>query len=157
MSKREQKFLMELKESFVAPFDWFYKIPDAPMAQRFMAPRPFDSILYHGNIPVAIEAKAAPKMQALNYNMLEEEQKIRLESFTKVEGRLGYILFNIRQPRDILNDLEHINICYCITYKELKLKQSIYAKDLNKYLCIHRVKNKWDVGKFLNLIESDIL
>jgi len=148
--QKESKFLTELSHSFkLHPNCNFYKIPDAPTADRFSIKRPFDVFLHIGNIPVAIEAKTLSKEGAINYNLLREHQKEALEEFESVPGRYSYVFVNIRQKRDIVDDLEHINDMYIISHSHLREVGSIFKKDLKKYNPVKGKGRLFDVSSFI--------
>ena len=156
MARKESTFLTELGHSFREqdPSCWFYKIPDAPSASRFMEKRPFDAILTIGAIPVAIEAKALPTFQAINYNILEEHQKIELKKFCAYKGRHAYVFVNIRQKANVFEGTAHMNRIYIFEVNFLESKGSILQKDLEHYPYIEGKKKRFDLTNFVQIIKT---
>lgn len=153
MAKREQHFLIELKNSWPTPLGTFYKIPDA-RGGKFILSKPYDVSATYKNIPLAIEGKTLKKLSAINYNLLEDSQKVALEEFEAYEGRIAIIVVNIRQSRDILKDIPHINRMYYFTHKELKTVGSIHVKDLDRYPYIEGHKKLFDLKNFFMWVEN---
>jgi len=155
MNKRESKFITELRDSFEKhPGTWFYKIPDAPQNSRFSIPRPFDIMLTLEDLPpIAIEAKALPKFAAINYNLLEDEQKVELEKFEQF-GKTSWVFVNIRQARDVYEDVEYMNRMYIFRFKDLKEKGSYHKKELDDIPYIVGRNGLFDVAPFLERIKK---
>ena len=156
MAKKESTFLTELGHSFREqyPSCWFYKIPDAPSAARFMAKRPFDAFLTLGNIPIAIEAKALNKLSAINYNLLEEHQKEALEEFESYPGRHSFVFVNIRQRANVFEGIKQVNRLYIFNYLFLKEKGSILKKELDQYPYVSGKNKRFNLTSFVHKFKT---
>lgn len=104
---REMKFLTGLKKDFKRHGHHFYKIPDAPMAQRFMIPRPFDCYVgmkgESGRLHMAgMEAKFldSAKAKAVKFNDLRETQHVGLAKVI-ADGGLGWVFYQIKFGREM--------------------------------------------------------
>lgn len=107
--KCEMKFLTGLKKDFKRHGHHYYKIPDAPMAQRFMIPRPFDCYIGMreesglGRLHMAgMEAKFldAAKDKSVKFKDLRETQHVGLAKMI-ADGGLAWVFYQIKFGREM--------------------------------------------------------
>ena len=115
MKKMESKFTTMLRKTFEERGGFFYKIPDASSAQRFMIKKPFDVIACVNGRSVAIECKYLSEPKAFGISSLSEHQIDSLEKHA-ISGGLSLVVFECKfGPRDfraIAFQLSHLkNLC----------------------------------------------
>ena len=100
--KNEMKFLTGIKKDFRRHGHYYYKIPDAPMAERFMIPRPFDCFIALKGRFAGMEAKYldAAKDKSVTYKQLRETQHKGLSEAIR-DGGLAWVFYQIKFGKEL--------------------------------------------------------
>lgn len=148
--KNEMKFLTGLKKDFKRHGHYFYKIPDAPMAQRFMIPRPFDCFIAVGGRFAGMEAKFldSAKDKSVRFKDLRETQHVGLEKAIAHKG-LAWVFYQIKFGRELrMYFWEYREFCrLCEKYGTSKVKK-IPMATIEGLSHVQGHKNRFDVLEY---------
>lgn len=155
--KKEQAFLIELKNSFQKAKAFWFKIPDSPiykgMQTKFTGAKPFDAILVYNGVPVAIEAKYLSDFKAFGMRQLQTSQIQNLEAFENAGGQ-SYLFLNVRRKANPECFESYVNALLIFPWSEFKKRKKAYSKDeLFSRKQWNGKKGLFPVKSFLNSIK----
>ncbi len=154
--KKEQAFLIELKNSFQKAKAFWYKIPDSPiykgMQTKFTGAKPFDSFMIYKGVPVAIEAKYISDYKSFGMKQLQPSQIQNLEAFENAGGK-SYIFLNVRRRANPECFESYVNALLIFPWCEFKKRKKPYSKsDLFSRKQWKGAKGLFPVSKFLKTL-----
>lgn len=153
--KKEMEFLTKFKNSCKHHKIYFYKIPDTPVAPRFIPSKPFDAYMGIGGALMGFEAKYMDGYHAFGLRHIREVQILGLDRLYD-HNATGYIALFLKAHRGQIRAL----FWEWTDFKELCLQNngSIKKKQLEShpYVVFNKQTELFDLTDFITLAKTNI-
>ena len=153
---RERSFLTELGHSFREAGAFFYKIPDQPHFEgqqtRFDVDKPFDAVVAHDGVAVAIEAKSLRKYEAFGHRHMRACQITALDDWTD-RGCQAFVFINVRQKTPYFNRLVILDWA---AWRTRLSQRSITKRELTVLPYIIGKKERFGIATWLKTIHTTL-
>lgn len=147
----ESKFLTELRHSFNAVGNYFYKIPDTPFVAQggggFTASKPYDAISEVDGKLIVIEAKVQLDGNSWPFSKLRDSQKQGLGALESFGKNKAYIFVCMKLNRGDYR-------CMCFPFKKYGARGSIPN---DWAFQIPRIGERYAIGIFLDWHRTNLL
>lgn len=142
----EVDFLTTLKHAFKKHGAFYFKLPDADRAARFMIPKPCDSIICLDGHFIGLEGKFSRNPEPFGMKDLRESQKTGLQAVLNAKG-VSLVALEVKT----------LKRAYFWPYDYIKKVNLLQPSELNNFgLYCTKQKDTYDISNVLEFVWGEI-